>query len=466
MADTTTEWCGIRLYLSNSALKSSSPAPTLDIHNFYRPPIRPGEEGQRSNYFDLSDPKPWAMDPELEEAVSSRSPGSTDARDRWVEAKRRTAEVEEEAKARSFRNFATEELNWPANIGTRTTTGWRDRGREALARVGRGGAALTFEALLATAGPPWRDVPGVTIALEVGPGGRRDRHPDTRREAAENRLAELPAEATWIWSAGFATDGVLDGRGGATIIRPNGDVREQTVPSRLTFTSSEQDTSGSAQYLHRMGRRLEAECPQCNDVGCSMPRLPRRSGHSTTPPARPGGGPGSRLARVQELHGWLLQQGGRAPGLEAAEFAGYGLGLRCTEPLAPCQTAIQVPRAAMLSLDTARQAKIGPFIAGDKLTSAMPQLGLTLHLLEEALSEDSCWTAYIRALPDTYDTVLYFTPAEVEMLRGSPCFEEALKQCRNIARQYAYYYGCLHVSTRQIARDTVPPPVRRHVPGR
>ncbi|XP_043189061.1 actin-histidine N-methyltransferase-like [Amphibalanus amphitrite] len=161
-------------------------------------------------------------------------------------------------------------------------------------------------------------------------------------------------------------------------------------------------------------------------------------------PARPGGGPGSRLARVQELHGWLLQQGGRAPGLEAADFAGYGLGLRCTEPLAPCQTAIQVPRAVMLSLDTARQAKIGPFIAGDKLTSAMPQLGLTLHLLEEALSEDSRWTAYIRALPDTYDTVLYFTPAEVEMLRGSPCFEEALKQCRNIARQYAYYYGCLH----------------------
>ncbi|KAF0306996.1 hypothetical protein FJT64_021604 [Amphibalanus amphitrite] len=54
MADTTTEWCGIRLYLSNSALKSSSPAPTLDIHNFYRPPIRPGEEDQRSDYFDPS----------------------------------------------------------------------------------------------------------------------------------------------------------------------------------------------------------------------------------------------------------------------------------------------------------------------------------------------------------------------------------------------------------------------------
>ena len=63
-------------------------------------------------------------------------------------------------------------------------------------------------------------------------------------------------------------------------------------------------------------------------------------------------------------------------------------------------------------------------IAADKLTSALPQLGLTLHLLEEALNEDSRWAAYIRALPDTYDTVLYFTPQEVEMLRGSPCFGE------------------------------------------
>ena len=93
----------------------------------------------------------------------------------------------------------------------RTTTGWRDRGREALARICRGDAPLIYEAHLANAGPPWRDIPGVTIALDVGPGGRRDRHPDTRREAAENRLAELPAEATWIWSDGSATYGVLNG---------------------------------------------------------------------------------------------------------------------------------------------------------------------------------------------------------------------------------------------------------------
>ena len=62
---------------------------------------------------------------------------------------------------------------------------------------------------------------------------------------------------------------------------------------------------------------------------------------------------------MQELREWLQKQGGQVRGLEPAEFEGYGLGLRCTEPLQQCEPAIQVPRSAMLSLDTAHQAKIG-----------------------------------------------------------------------------------------------------------
>ena len=49
-----TERCGIRLYPSTPAPKSSSPAPTLDIHNFYRPPTRPGDKDQRTDHFNPS----------------------------------------------------------------------------------------------------------------------------------------------------------------------------------------------------------------------------------------------------------------------------------------------------------------------------------------------------------------------------------------------------------------------------
>ena len=54
-ADTTTEWCGIRLFLSGTGDPTRrSPASHLDIHNIYRPPIRPGDEDQRTDNFDPS----------------------------------------------------------------------------------------------------------------------------------------------------------------------------------------------------------------------------------------------------------------------------------------------------------------------------------------------------------------------------------------------------------------------------
>ncbi|KAF0303168.1 RNA-directed DNA polymerase from mobile element jockey [Amphibalanus amphitrite] len=162
----------------------------------------------------------------------------------------------------------------------KTTTGWRDRGREALARVCRGGAPLTFEARLATAGPPWRDVPGVTIVLEVGPGGRRDCHPDTRREAAESRLAELPAEATWLWSDGSAADGVLNGGGGATIISPNGDIREVRVAAGALCSSTRAELfalrAALEELLNMDGRDTSLPTVVCTDSMAALALL--RSG--------------------------------------------------------------------------------------------------------------------------------------------------------------------------------------------
>ena len=87
--------------------------------------------------------------------------------------------------------------------------------------------------------PSWHDVTGVSFALEVGPDGRRDRPPpDTRRKAAEDRLATLPAEATWVWSDGSASGGVLDGGGGAKIVFSDGDTREVRVAAGSLCSST------------------------------------------------------------------------------------------------------------------------------------------------------------------------------------------------------------------------------------
>ena len=91
----------------------------------------------------------------------------------------------------------------------KTTTGWRDQGREAPTRICRTEEPVKIEERLHVTEPPWHDVTGVSFALEVGPDGRRDRpltrggrrnktdwRPSRRRPHGCGRTAQLPA-ASW-----------------------------------------------------------------------------------------------------------------------------------------------------------------------------------------------------------------------------------------------------------------------------
>ena len=71
-----------------------------------------------------ADPRPWALDPELQEAARDRRAARADlregapgSRERWIAAKRRAAEVERRVTRRHFREFVSSTLNKPANIG-------------------------------------------------------------------------------------------------------------------------------------------------------------------------------------------------------------------------------------------------------------------------------------------------------------------------------------------------------------
>jgi len=94
----------------------------------------------------------------------------------------------------------------------------------------------------------------------------------------------------------------------------------------------------------------------------------------------------------------------------------------------------------MLSVATARSSSIGTLIERDPLLKTMPNVVLAIHLLIERNSPSSFWEAYINVLPHAYNTVLYFTPKQLEGLKGSPALEDALKQYKFVARQYAYFY--------------------------
>jgi len=101
---------------------------------------------------------------------------------------------------------------------------------------------------------------------------------------------------------------------------------------------------------------------------------------------------------------------------------------------------IRIPRKAMMSVDTAKVSSIGTLIERDPVLKTMPNVVLAIHLLIERNSPASLWEPFINTLPHSYTTVLYFSEEQLEGLRGSPALEDALKQYKFVARQYAYFF--------------------------
>ncbi|KAF0307586.1 putative RNA-directed DNA polymerase from transposon BS [Amphibalanus amphitrite] len=71
-----------------------------------------------------ADPRPWALHPDLQEAIRDRQaarreirPDDPDSRTRWIAAKQRAAEVEGRVSREQFHEFVGTTLNRPASLG-------------------------------------------------------------------------------------------------------------------------------------------------------------------------------------------------------------------------------------------------------------------------------------------------------------------------------------------------------------
>ncbi|CAJ1074238.1 actin-histidine N-methyltransferase isoform X2 [Xyrichtys novacula] len=85
----------------------------------------------------------------------------------------------------------------------------------------------------------------------------------------------------------------------------------------------------------------------------------------------------------------------------------------------------------------------GPLYSQDRILQAMGNVTLAFHLLCERSDPSSPWLAYIRSLPQDYETPLYFQQEEVQLLLGTQAIQDILSQYKNTARQYAYFYKLL-----------------------
>merc|ERR1719270_2882149 len=147
-----------------------------------------------------------------------------------------------------------------------------------------------------------------------------------------------------------------------------------------------------------------------------------------------------RKAAIKPFLSWITELGAIIDGVEVADFGEHGLGLRVTRDIKQGEEVIRVPQKAMMSVDTAKASSIGTLIEKGPLLQTMPNVVLAVHLLIERNSPASIWEPYINTLPHSYTTVLYYSCEQFEQLKGSPALEDALKQYKFVARQYAYFY--------------------------
>ena len=107
-------------------------------------------------------------------------------------------------------------------------TGWRHVGEEVWEAAG---ITLPVEPLLPERAPPWELVPPVTFRLDVGSGLPPAASDAQKQVVTSLHLAALPQCATWVWTDGSTTGGVLNGGTGVLIERPDGEIDEIRTPA-------------------------------------------------------------------------------------------------------------------------------------------------------------------------------------------------------------------------------------------
>ncbi|VDK84881.1 unnamed protein product [Onchocerca ochengi] len=69
----------------------------------------------------------------------------------------------------------------------------------------------------------------------------------------------------------------------------------------------------------------------------------------------------------------------------------------------------------------------------------MENVALAMMLCCQKLVPESHWQPYIKILPESFNTPLFFTIEQLQYLRPSPLFEESLLLYRNVSRQFIHF---------------------------
>lgn len=148
-----------------------------------------------------------------------------------------------------------------------------------------------------------------------------------------------------------------------------------------------------------------------------------------------------RLANIDAFYKWSTENGIKYDGIKISQFPGFDLGLEATRDFKKGDALITIPRKLILSEENIPDDTPSQF-------GSMTNLKLAYIIMLEKLTSDSFWKPYLDMLPEDYNTVLYYSVSDMQELKGSNTLSQALKQCKTIARQYAFIYNCYQTPTR------------------
>ncbi|KAM7349606.1 SET domain containing 3 [Cochliomyia hominivorax] len=141
-----------------------------------------------------------------------------------------------------------------------------------------------------------------------------------------------------------------------------------------------------------------------------------------------------RLANIEKFYQWAKEHGIHYEGLEIQKIPDYDLGLVATRDIKKDELIFTIPRQLILSEENLEYEFVHQYFK-------FSNIKLAFTLMIESLKPDSFWKPYIDLLPDSYSTVLYYTPEEMAELKGSNVLSDALRLCLIIARLYVNIYN-------------------------
>ncbi|GFO27242.1 SET domain containing 4 [Plakobranchus ocellatus] len=103
--------------------------------------------------------------------------------------------------------------------------------------------------------------------------------------------------------------------------------------------------------------------------------------------------------------------------LKPCDFTATGRGLQAMQRIRPGDTIVSIPLHFLITVDTVLSSDIGSYIKRNR-QKFTPQQLLSIFLVIEAYQQEkSHWAPYIKTLPSTYSTPLYFSLEEMKLLK-------------------------------------------------